>query len=67
MASKIEITATFDDDSKRFHRFIIDEGQGIAGSIYVPKDSQGIPEFVNIRLRTKAKADAEKKEASDED
>lgn len=54
-----KLVATFDDDSKRFHRFIIDAGQEITGSIYVPKDSQGIPEFVNIRLRTKAQADVE--------
>lgn len=59
---QIEVVATFDDDTKRQHRFTIDEGQGITGSIYVPKGS-AVPDIVTIRLRTQAeaKAEAEKK------
>jgi hypothetical protein len=60
MANKIEITATFDDDSKRFHRFTIDESQGVTGTVYVPKDS-AVPDFVNVRLRTRSEAESEKK------
>lgn len=43
MGEKVELVATFDDDSKRFHRFIIDDGQAVKGSIYISKDSQAIP------------------------
>jgi len=46
-----KITATFDRDSKRYHQFTIDEGQGIVGNIYVPK-GEDIPAEVLIRLRT---------------
>ncbi len=48
-----ELTATYDQDSKRFHRFTVDGGQEIIGSIYVPKGST-VPDLINIRLRTKA-------------
>ncbi|MGD0915694.1 MAG: hypothetical protein ABSB22_04460 [Thermodesulfobacteriota bacterium] len=47
-----ELTATYDKDSKRFHRFIIDENQGIVGNIYVPK-SEPVPERVTVSLKTK--------------
>lgn len=47
-----QLTATFDQDSKRFHRYIIDEGQGIVGNIYIPKASD-IPEQLTIRLKVK--------------
>ena len=53
----ISITATFDDDTKRMHRFIIDDGQSVTGTIYVPKDSTTMPETVIVRLRTKAARD----------
>jgi hypothetical protein len=53
------ITATFDDDTKRMHRFIIDEGQGIQGSIYIPKGSE-VPDVVSIKLRTRANVEREK-------
>jgi len=45
------ITATFDQDSKRYHRFIIDEGQGLVGNIYVPR-GQDVPGEIVIALRT---------------
>jgi len=47
------ITATYDQDSKRYHRYIIDEGQGIVGNIYIPKDFKEIPKEVTIRLQVK--------------
>ena len=46
---KTEITATFDQDSKRYHRYTIDEGQGIVGNIYFPK-GQDIPKELIIKL-----------------
>lgn len=52
-----EIIATFDDDTKRMHRFIIDEGQDIKGTIYVSKEGQ-VPDVVTIRLLTKSEKGA---------
>jgi len=46
------ITATYDQDSKRYHRYIIDEGQGIAGYLYIPKNSD-VPKQLIIKLRVK--------------
>jgi len=45
-----EVTATYDKDSYRYHRYIINEGQGLVGMIYIPK-KQEIPEKVIIKLR----------------
>ena len=55
-----EIVAVFDDDTKRCHRFSIDETQGIKGTIYLPKDKV-VPSTLVICLLTKAEAEAEKK------
>lgn len=52
MEDKKEVTATFDQDSKRYHRYIIDEGQGIVGTIYIPKGRE-IPREVVVNLRVK--------------
>ena len=46
------ITATYDRDSKRYHRYIIDEGQGVVGNIYIPKGDD-IPKQAVINLRVK--------------
>lgn len=54
-----ELKATYDSDSKRYHRFIIDEGQGLTGTIYIPKEG-AVPNSVTIRLRTKAEAEQER-------
>ncbi len=48
-----ELTAAYDQDSKRFHRYIIDAGQGIVGNIYIPKDTTEIPKELLIKLRVK--------------
>jgi hypothetical protein len=45
----INVKAVFDQDSKRFHRFLIKAGQEVSGSIYIPKGS-AIPESVTIQL-----------------
>ena len=47
-----KITATYDQDSKRYHRFIIDEGQEVVGNVYIPK-GQEIPGEITISLKTK--------------
>ena len=47
-----QITAIYDSDSKRYHRFLISEGQGITGTIYIPKDME-VPDSVTIQLKTK--------------
>ena len=39
---------TFDQDSKRFHRFKFEAVGGIVGNIYIPKDSNGIPEKITL-------------------
>jgi len=49
---KTEIIASYDQDSKRYHRYVIDEGQGIVGNIYIPKDKD-IPKELKITLRVK--------------
>lgn len=51
---QIKIIATYDQDSKRYHRYLIDEGQGIVGNVYIPKSRTGdIPEELTITLRVK--------------
>ena len=52
MTEKKEITASYDQDSKRYHRYVIDEGQGIVGNIYVPKGRE-IPKELTITLKVK--------------
>jgi len=53
LEEKIVVTATYDRDSKRYHRYIIDEGQGITGTIYIPKNEEQIPEEIVIKLQEK--------------
>ena len=52
MTEEMEIIASYDQDSKRYHRYVIDEGQGIVGNIYVPKGKE-IPKELKITLRVK--------------
>jgi len=47
-----KVVATYDQDSKRYHRFLIDSGQGITGTIYVPKD-KAVPDCLIVTLKTK--------------
>jgi hypothetical protein len=50
---QIEIRATFDSDTKRMHRFLIDNDQEVTGSIYFRKGMK-IPESIKVILKTKA-------------
>ena len=45
-----ELTAIYDQESKGYRRFKIDEGQGIRGMLYFPKD-EPVPRMVSILLR----------------
>jgi hypothetical protein len=49
---QIEITCTYDADTKRMHRYLIDPGQPITGTIYVPRTDKP-PESVVLKLRVK--------------
>lgn len=53
MDKQIEIRATFDSDTKRMHRFLIDNDQEVTGSIYFRKGMK-IPESIKVILKTKA-------------
>jgi len=46
-----KITASYDQDSKRYHRFIIKGGQGVVGNIYIPK-GEDIPDEIIVSLKT---------------
>jgi hypothetical protein len=53
-----ELKATFDADTKRCHRFLIDDGQEVKGSLYLPKDG-AVPDVLVIRLQTQADKEKE--------
>ena len=46
-----KITATFSKDTRNFHRFDIEEGQDVAGIIYVSRDAK-VPDEITITLKT---------------
>jgi hypothetical protein len=49
---KTEIIAIYNQDSKRYHRFLIDGGQEeITGTIYIPKGKE-VPEKIVVLLKT---------------
>lgn len=54
MDKEIEVTATYDQDSKRYHRYLIDSGQPVIGNLYVKKGDKP-PDVVTIKLRVKGK------------
>ena len=45
--------ATYERDTKRYHRYLIDEGQAVTGSLYIARTEQ-VPEVLEIKLQTKA-------------
>lgn len=49
---KPTVAATFDKDTRRFHRFIVDE-KDVKGILYLSKDGEKIPDELRIKLRTK--------------
>jgi hypothetical protein len=51
LEEKVVITASYDRDSKRYHRYLIDEGQGVTGTVYIPKSEERIPEEIVIKLQ----------------
>ena len=55
-----ELTATYDQESKEYRRVTIDEGQGVKGTLYFPKDKP-VPHIVTIRLKPRAKAEAKQR------
>lgn len=52
--SEKKLTATYDQDSKRYHRYIVDTGKDadIVGNIHIRK-GQDIPKELIIKLRVK--------------
>ena len=50
---KMKVIATFDRDTRHFHRFLIDDGQGVTGTLYLPKSGE-VPKVLEIELQTKA-------------
>ena len=55
---KKNLTATYDHDVGGCHRFKVDRGQGLTGTLCIPKD-KAVPDTVTIRLRTKVEAETE--------
>lgn len=55
---EVKGTFTFDQDSKRFHRFRIEGNDGIVGTLYVPKDCKGTPEKIVLDYQKKSTATA---------
>jgi hypothetical protein len=51
----MKLIATYDGESKRFHRFTIDPGQEAVGTIYFPKSGGGTPKEITIQQRVKPK------------
>jgi hypothetical protein len=50
MNDKPEVCGLFkyQQDSKRFHRFEVQTQEGIAGSIYIPKDLRPMPKTITL-------------------
>jgi hypothetical protein len=51
-----DLTATYDHDSNGYHRFRVDRGQGLTGTLCVPK-TEPVLDTITIGLRTKAEAE----------
>ena len=48
----MELTAIYTRDSRHYHVFQLEEGQGVTGSLYFPRDSGEVPNQVVITLKT---------------
>jgi len=44
---------TYDQDSKRFHRYRIEADQGVVGTVYVPKDLESLPDRIVLERKEK--------------
>ena len=55
MTEQKEITGKFryDQDSKRFHRFKIENDDGVTGSLYVPRDKTAMPKKIILEYAGK--------------
>jgi hypothetical protein len=51
----VELSARYDADTKRTHRFLIESAEGVNGTIYVSKESRPLPKRVVIQLKVKEK------------
>lgn len=47
-----KINAVYDQDTYRYHRFLIQESEGIKGSLYINKDAD-VPDEITVKLKTK--------------
>ena len=46
-----KVAAFYEQDSKRFHRFLIDNNEwGIVGHVYVPKGADPMPAKVEVSI-----------------
>jgi hypothetical protein len=52
-AKMVEITARYDADTKRTHRFLLESENGVAGSIYISKEAQPLPKRIVLQLKMK--------------
>lgn len=50
---KTEIHATYTHDSKKYHKYVIDQGQEAVGTLYFSKEMNGVPEEVILKLKVK--------------
>ena len=48
----MEAKAYFDKDTRRYHRFLIDEEQ-VKGMLYFSRDGEAVPDEITIKLETK--------------
>jgi len=55
MSEKKEIKGKFrfEQDSKRYHRFKIETETGIVGTVYIPKDAEGMPKRLILEYADK--------------
>jgi len=56
MSKEKEVKGLFryEQDSKRFHRFQIETDAGIVGTVYIPKDIDGMPKKLILEYASKA-------------
>ncbi len=48
-----EIQATYERDSKRYHKYVIDSGQEAVGTLYISKDVEAVPKELVVKLKVK--------------
>ena len=46
MNQEIQGKFTFDQDSKRYHRFQVETEAGVVGMLYIPKNMQPLPDKI---------------------